>query len=104
MKARIIDILTLRVFFGTNSKSTIQIFAFLIAIGFIGITLSNQSDFKAFKIKQLNDEINVLQSDYIDLKQEVQKSRLSSQLEKELEPFGLKPIEKPIEKIVVVNR
>ncbi len=104
MKAKIIDILTLRVFFGTNSKATIQIFGFLIAIGFIGITLSNQSDFKAFKIKQLNDEINVLQSDYIDLKQQVQKSRLSSQLENELEPFGLKPIEKPIEKIVVVNR
>ncbi|MAJ37531.1 MAG: hypothetical protein CMC19_06335 [Flavobacteriaceae bacterium] len=103
MKAKLIDILNLKLFLGKNSKMTIQIFVMLIAISIIGITLSNQSDFKAFKIKQLNDEINVLQSDYIVLKQEVQKSRLSSQLEKDLESLGLKPIHKPVEKIVVVK-
>tara|TARA_B100001093_G_C26860501_1_gene1029945 strand:+ start:13432 stop:13743 length:312 start_codon:yes stop_codon:yes gene_type:complete len=103
MKAKLIDILNLKLFLGKNSKVTIQIFAMLIAISIIGITLSNQSDFKAFKIKQLNDEINILQSDYIVLKQEVQKSRLSSQLEKDLGSLGLKPIQKPVEKIVVIK-
>ena len=101
-KKEFIDILKVRFLTGENSLgSWVAIFVFLL----MAITLifsSHLVDQKVFEITRLNDEVKELKGEFVEVRSELQKTRLESTVKQSLESYGLKQSEKPPQKIKVI--
>ena len=101
MKNKIISII--RGSFLVDEKSTsnwIYIFLFLI-LSIIMISSSHSIDKKVYRIAELNEEIKLLRSEFVDTRTVLMTLKMESTIKNKLFEKGIKTSQKPPVKIIV---
>lgn len=103
-KIDLVDVLRVRFLTGENSLRSWGIIFSILLMGFILIFSSHLVDQKVFEIRRLNDEVKELKGEFVEVRSQLQQTRLESTIKSSLEQYGLKESVKPPQKIkVIVN-
>ena len=74
---------------------------YLSIIALIMIASGHSTDRKIFKIAQLNDELKMLKSEFIEQRTELMNLKMETKIMKELQPLGIGPAKIPPIKIII---
>ena len=76
---------------------------YLSILALIMIASGHSTDRKIFKIAQLNEEIKMLKSEFIEQRTDLMNYKMETKITKELQPFGLGPAKTPPIKIIIAQ-
>lgn len=79
-----------------------RIIIFVVGLLLVMIWSSHSVDAKVLKIARLNKEKRKLRSEYIEGKTNLARIKLESSIKKSVKKMGLKPLEKPPQKIRLI--
>lgn len=74
---------------------------YLSILALIMIASGHSTDRKIFKIAQLNDELKMLKSEFIEQRTELMNLKMETKIMKELQPIGIGPAKIPPIKIII---
>tara|TARA_S200000501_G_scaffold270134_1_gene253862 strand:+ start:39 stop:350 length:312 start_codon:yes stop_codon:yes gene_type:complete len=74
---------------------------FLSILALIMIASGHSTDRKIFKIAQLNDELKMLKSEFIEKRTDLMNLKMETKIIKELQPMGIGPAKTPPIKIII---
>ena len=67
------------------------------------IASGHSTDRKIFKIAQLNDELKMLKSEFIEQRTDLMNQKMETKIIKELRPLGIGPAKTPPIKIIIAQ-
>ena len=76
---------------------------YLSILALIMIASGHSTDRKIFKIAQLNDELKMLKSEFIEQRTDLMNLKMETKIMKELQPLGIGPAKIPPIKIIIVQ-
>jgi hypothetical protein len=76
---------------------------YLSILALIMIASAHSTDRKIFKIAQLNDELKMLKSEFIEQRTNLMNFKMETKIIKELEPLGIGPAKIPPIKIIIAR-
>lgn len=74
---------------------------FLSILALIMIASGHSTDRKIFKIAQLNDELKMLKSEFIEKRTDLMNLKMETKIIRELQPMGIGPAKTPPIKIII---
>ena len=74
---------------------------YLSILALIMIASGHSTDRKIFKIAQLNDELKMLKSEFIEQRTELMNLKMETKIMRELQPLGIGPAKIPPIKIII---
>ena len=74
---------------------------YLSILALIMIASGHSTDRKIFKIAQLNDELKMLKSEFIEKRTDLMNLKMETKIIKELQPMGIGPAKTPPIKIII---
>ena len=74
---------------------------YLSILALIMIASGHSTDRKIFKIAQLNDELKMLKSEFIEQRTDLMNLKMETKIMKELQPLGIGPAKIPPIKIII---
>ncbi len=74
---------------------------YLSILALIMIASGHSTDRKIFKIAQLNEEIKMLKSEFIEQRTDLMNLKMETKIMKELQPLGIGPAKIPPIKIII---
>ena len=78
-----------------------KIIIYLSILAMIMIASGHATDRKIFKIAQLNEELKMLKSEFIEYRTDLMNLKMESKIIKELKPLGIGPAKRRSIKIIV---
>ena len=76
---------------------------YLSILALIMIASGHSTDRKIFKIAQLNDELKMLKSEFIEQRTDLMNLKMETKIMKELKPLGIGPAKIPPIKIIIAK-
>lgn len=76
---------------------------YLSILALIMIASGHSTDRKIFKIAQLNDELKMLKSEFIEQRTGLMNLKMETKITKELQPMGIGPAKTPPIKIIIAQ-
>jgi hypothetical protein len=76
---------------------------YLSILALIMIASGHSTDRKIFKIAQLNDELKMLKSEFIEQRTNLMNFKMETKIIKELEPLGIGPAKIPPIKLIIAQ-
>ena len=76
---------------------------YLSILALIMIASGHSTDRKIFKIAQLNDELKMLKSEFIEQRTDLMNLKMETKIMKELQPLGIGPAKIPSIKIIITQ-
>ena len=76
---------------------------YLSILALIMIASGHSTDRKIFKIAQLNDELKMLKSEFIEKRSDLMNLKMETKIIKELEPLGIGPAKIPPIKLIIAQ-
>ena len=76
---------------------------YLSILALIMIVSGHSTDRKIFKIAQLNDELKMLKSEFIEQRTNLMNFKMETKIIKELEPLGIGPAKIPPIKLIIAQ-
>ena len=76
---------------------------YLSILALIMIASGHSTDRKIFKIAQLNDELKMLKSEFIEQRTNLMNFKMETKIIKELEPLGIGPAKNPPIKLIIAQ-
>tara|TARA_A100001011_G_C14301305_1_gene840906 strand:+ start:2214 stop:2528 length:315 start_codon:yes stop_codon:yes gene_type:complete len=80
-----------------------RVILFLFLISLIMIASGHAADQKIFQIAQLNDELKMLKSEFVEQRTVLVNLKMETKITRELRPLGIGPAKNPPIKIIVKN-
>ena len=74
---------------------------FLSVLSLVMIASGHESDRKIFQIAQLNDDIKMLKSEFVEQRTALMNLKMETKIMKQLRPLGIGPAKTPPFKIIV---
>ena len=78
-----------------------RVILFLFLLSLIMIASGHAADQKIFQIAQLNDELKMLKSEFIEQRTALMNLKMETKIARELSPMGIGPAKTPPIKIIV---
>ena len=78
-----------------------RVILFLFLISLIMIASGHAADQKIFQIAQLNDELKMLKSEFVEQRTVLVNLKMETKITRELHPLGIGPAKNPPIKIIV---
>ena len=101
MTNKIIDILLGKFLIEKINIDNIRFIFFIFSLAFLLIYSSHSVDIKVYKISQLNTEVSVTESNFIELRKKLMNLRVESTVRKKLIDREIKPSLSPPNKIII---
>ena len=76
---------------------------YLSILALIMIASGHSTDRMIFKIAQLNDELKMLKSEFIEQRTDLMNLKMETKIMKELQPLGIGPAKNPSIKIIITQ-
>ena len=80
-----------------------KIIIYLSILAMIMIASGHATDRKIFKIAQLNEELKMLKSEFIEQRTNLMNLKMETKIMKELQPLGIGPAKIPPIKIIIAQ-
>ena len=103
MRNRILDIVVGKFLLEKTNLKTVKFVFFIFFLAIVTIYSSHSVDRKIFDINKLNNELNIIESTYIQARKELMKSKMESAIRKKLVDKEIKPSLSPPIKIIIAN-
>ena len=103
MRNRIQDIVVGKFLLEKTNLKTVKFVFFIFFLAIVTIYSSHSVDRKIFDINKLNNELNIIESTYIQTRKELMKSKMESAIRKKLVDKEIKPSLSPPIKIIIAN-
>ena len=103
MRNRILDIDVGKFLLEKTNLKTVKFVFFIFFLAIVTIYSSHSVDRKIFDINKLNNELNIIESTYIQTRKELMKSKMESAIRKKLVDKEIKPSLSPPIKIIIAN-
>lgn len=103
MRNRILDIVVGKFLLEKTNLKTVKFVFFIFFLAIVTIYSSHSVDRKIFDINKLNNELNIIESTYIQTRKELMKSKMESAIRKKLVDKEIKPSLSPPIKIIIAN-
>jgi hypothetical protein len=104
MKSSVYNILKARFLVNEDANKNWRFIIYVVVLVIIMIGNTNSYEQKVFKIKDLEDEVKELRSEFADRRKELMDLKLESTVETKMIESGVKPSEKPPVKIKVTKQ
>ena len=101
MTNKIIDILVGKFLIEKINNDNIRFIFFIFSLDFILIYSSHSVDSKVYQISQLNTEVSVIESNFIEIRKKLMNLRVESAVRKKLYGKEIKPSLSPPFKILI---
>lgn len=98
---KLLSILKLEFLLNDDAYKNWRVILFLSFLALIMIGSGHAADRKIFLIAQLNDELKMLKSEFVEQRTDLMNLKMETQIIRELKPLGIAPATEPPVKIVV---
>ena len=103
MIKKIIDIVAGKFILEKTNAKTVRFILFIFCFALIMIYSSHSVDRKIFEINKLNDELKIVESNYLKTRKALMTSRMESTIRVQLSDKEIKPSLNPPTKILISN-
>ena len=98
---KLLSILKMEFLVNEDALKNWRVIIFLSLLSLIMIASGHAMDRKIFKIAQLNDDLKMLKSEFVEQRTALMNLKMETKIIKELSPIGIGPAKTPPIKIIV---
>lgn len=98
---KLLSILRMEFLVNDDAFKNWRVILFLSVLSLIMIASGHAADRKIFQIAQLNDDIKMLKSQFVEQRTVLMNLKMETKIMKELQPLGIGPAKTPPIKIIV---
>ena len=98
---KLLSILRMEFLVNEDAFKNWRVILFLSLLSMIMIASGHAADRKIFKIAQLNDDLKMLKSEFVEQRTALMNLKMETKIMKELRPMGIGPAKTPPIKIIV---
>ena len=98
---KLLSILRMEFLVNDDAFKNWRVILFLSLLSLIMIASGHAADRKIFQIAQLNDDLKMLKSEFVEQRTSLMNLKMETKIMKELRPLGIGPAKTPPIKIIV---
>ena len=100
---RLLSLLKMEFLVNDESFRNWRMILYLSVLALIMIASGHRADRKIFVIAQLNDELKMLKSEFVEQRTNLMNLKMETKIIKELQPLGIGPAKTPPIKLIVTQ-